>query len=269
MRKEFFAEDEKQEQPKKKVLKLSEMALSVSGEYVGECGNSSYRDRKDAFEYVPGTGLLIKGTRGEALLSPDDLVALYHDFGHVAVKDFFRKDERFFSGDQFMARQSEFFRSMQDVLRAVLEMARALGVKLRGGVEMDADMAVKQAYDENPQFSPNDLIRALIEEMKRQLRFCFEEDEARGKGKQLDVLSKMHILDLDPENRRAAVPDYFYLWARVKGIDISDSSKIRENAFGDFPFYNELLDEYRRQQDGRFGDALLVACEEELKESEK
>jgi len=258
---------EQKEQPKKKVLKLSEMALSVSGEYVGECGNSSYADRKDFFEYVPGTGLLIKGTRIEAVLSPDDLVALYHDFGHVPVKDFFRADERFLSQSDFMGRQSEFFKNMQRVLQTVLEMARALGVKLRGGVEMDADHAIKMAYDENPQYSPQDLTEALVQDMKRELGRAFDDEATvEEKAKQLDGLKAVKILDLNRENRQAAMPDYFYLWARAKGVDISDSDKIRQNAFGQFSFLDDLLAEYRRQPDGRFGDALLVACEEECRE---
>jgi len=260
-KKEIHGSDEKKEQPKKKVLKLSEMALSVSGEYVGECGNPSYYDKKDVFEYLPGTGLLIKGTRGEALLSPDDLVALYHDFGHVAVKDFFRKDERFFSGKQFMMRQSEMFKNVESVLRAVLGMARALGVELRSGAEMDADTAVKRAYEENPQYSPQDLVEALLYETKRQLAREFEAGEATKKAQQLDGLKAINILEFDPTRRRAAVPDYFYSWCRAAGLDISDADKIGENAFEQFPFLAELLDEYRRSPDGRFGDALLVACE--------
>src|SRR3989344_7085891 len=76
---------EHKEAPRRKALKISEMAVSVDGRYVGEAGNPSYGEQKSMFEYDPESGLLVNGPRETMLLTKDDLVRVPHALGHVTV----------------------------------------------------------------------------------------------------------------------------------------------------------------------------------------
>lgn len=251
---------EQREQPKSRVLKLSEEALFIDDKYVGECGNPTYKDRDDFFEYDPAAGLLISAGKKDHILAPTDKIKIPHGYGHVTVDDFFYEQKAKFSGKDFVIRLSEFYRNAREALKGVCSLAKAIGLVDRHElIDWIVDASLKRVFEKNGHYSPRGLIDELIAGFEEKL----DRDESSDKTREkecFEILKKSAILSLNPENRRAAVVDFFYLYCRAAGIDASDWDQIYEKAFQEFPFIEDLIEEFRRLPDIRFGDALLGAC---------
>jgi len=83
-----------------KILKISEMAASINGKYLGEVGNSRYPD-KTVFTYDPAVGLEIKGQKGMDIIMSEDFVELPGGAGFVTVERLLGKEPRTLADQEF------------------------------------------------------------------------------------------------------------------------------------------------------------------------
>ncbi|HBM45603.1 MAG: hypothetical protein UT05_C0005G0032 [Parcubacteria group bacterium GW2011_GWF2_38_76] len=245
---------------KHKVLKVSEMALSLDGEYLGEIGNPSYREKSDMFEYDSDIGLLIKGTKNEAFVDKNDLVKVPHDLGQVTVDRLLSGKDGIYSGIEFHSKIGEIYRNIKDKIDKISFLAEIMDIEFD---QYDVDFAIKKVAKENNEFTPEDLIEKVVEVLKEKSNNSEKVSEA------LDKLKNSGVLDSELAKNRDGIINYFYLYLNIKGIDASNSEEILKNGFEKFRFLDQLISEYKSRPDGRFGDALLVACSEQEKEWKK
>jgi len=258
---------EQHEQPKR-VLKISEMAVFVDGEHVGESMNPSYGERESMYEYDVKGDLLISGHHGTALLNKNDLVKLPQDYGFISVERLLGDRTGQYSDKGMEIEIGKFFHRIRSKVDKISFLARELGVKFDIN---ELDHAIKSIFSLNKQYSPEELIEFVLVEMEEEYvrHSSDKEKEEKIKGI-IERLRKTEVLEKDPVKSRNGIVNYFYLYCEVAGIDASNTEEILKG-FDDFLFLKELMDEYKRNSDGRFGDELLVACsqlEEKWKEEQ-
>lgn len=259
---------EQEETIPKQILKISEMALSVDGQYVGEIGNPSYSDRPDMFGYDPETGLLINGQKKSEVLTPDDLVRLPRAFGSVSIARLLGGEARNLSGSEFEREIYRVFENIQNKIYKIAFTAKLLGIDWR---EQDTDWCINDLGRENKNFNPEELLKRMLAKVQEDLQWKRSGQPETDQRFNAADIEQTGVLDTDPERNRDGIISYFYLYCRLQGIDASNSQVVHDQAFEKFQFLDELMAEYQRKPDGRFGDALLIACsqqEHEWKEQE-
>jgi hypothetical protein len=265
-RESVYSEKEEERKPKRKVLKISEMALYLDGEYVGEIGNPSYGEKKDMFIYDPEDGLVVDGEKSTELLEVNNFVRLSHDLGHITIDRLLGEEPRKLSDREFEIELCKIYRNIKNKIEKIVFITNALGSKYDG---MRGDMAgsnldwdIKSIAGKNVQFSPEELFETIIETLRDKYSKQNQDNEEKMSefDKTIEGLRKMGALDVNVIKNRNSIVDYFYLYCRLRNINSSDVDAIYDKGFNDFIFLDELMKEYERQGDIRFGDALLIAC---------
>lgn len=251
----------------RQVLALSEMALSVDDQYLGEVDNPRYLEKEDMFEYDPGHGLLVDGQKETILLADDDFIKLPHDVGYVTVERLFQSKAGQYSDQEFQRRLYHIVENIEGRIDKVVFLAKAAGVDF---TDQDKARAVRETANTHEQFSPEELIDANLTEFEDKLKRTMTQSERQQKGLETIVqdLKQTGVLDPDPKKSKAGIVNFFYLYCRLKGIDTSDMSAIYGEGFENFWFLDELMEEYKTYPDERFSDALLAACSQQQHENE-
>lgn len=248
---------EREETKPKQVLKISEMALSVDGQYLGEVGNPSYQDQKNMFQYDPETGLLINGQHKSEVIEIDDLIRLPHALGSISVMRLLGEEARNLSGSEFEREIYRIFENIQNKIYKIAFIAKLLGIDWR---EQDTDWCINDLGRENKNFNPEELLKRMLVKVQEDLQWKRSGQPETDQKINATDIEQTGVLDIDPEKNHDGIISYFYLYCRLQGIDASNSQAIHDQAFEKFQFLDELMAEYQRKPDGRFGDALLVAC---------
>lgn len=249
---------EVKEQLKKGVLKISEMALFVNGEYVGELGNPSYSDKKGMFVYDPKTGLDVHGTKSDAHLESSDLVQTPHDMGYVSIARTVGERSGDLSGNEFgrlVYRQSKITEGKISKFEVASE---TLNIEWDSN---DTNRAIYRASAINERYSPEDLLNCMFGELEEKYLSETEDDEDKkfGHEQTLKWLKGTGVFDVEERKNRDGIISYCYWW--LNRYDVESDSDLVYKALEEYPFLTELIEEFRRSPDGRFGGALLVACE--------
>jgi hypothetical protein len=258
---------EQKSMPPHRVLRISESALFVDGAYIGEIGNSRYKDKEDMFTFDPEHGLLISGTKGEATLSKEDVASIPHALGHISIEHLLGSETVQLSGEGFERKLYAVARDVENRVNKIRLIAQTLGLEWQPDT---LDHYINRVAQTNPIFTPEELLEKVLEGLKEDMRFEKNEDKAAQAISAIDGLKRIGILSLGEKRRRETIVEYFYLYCRLKGIDTSSPTALLEpNALEGFQFVDELIEEYKRKPDARFGDAVLDACSQLQKKWER
>ncbi len=262
--------------PIPKVLEISEsMALvelakdngAKTKEYIGEIDNRSYPVYEFA-TYDPQEGLFINGQNNKSeFLSLSDLIKLKHGFGYLSVKEFLGNKELQLTDRAFDYIFNKAANEWHNIQRLIVEIVRAFNLDWRE-IE-DMDNVRRSAHDLLAQYyRPWDFISVLLDYLQEKAGRELSEKQANELKNYLDGVKKIGLFSSDPETRKQAIVDYFYLLARVNNWDLSDVDKIRQ-VFARMPLYivERLLKEYKHNPGPRFSSNLLVACKQEIEEN--
>jgi|APSaa5957512622_1039677.scaffolds.fasta_scaffold32474_3 hypothetical protein len=236
------------------------MALSIDGQYIGEVGNPSYKDSPNMFEYDSKGDLLVNGQREAALLNKDDLVKIPHDLGHVTIERLLGDAPAQYSGREFQNKISEIYTSTLDKIKKITFLFESFEVEWD---DQKTYTCVNRIIQKNPDFSPEDIFDEILKEIEDTYNRRHHNDEEKDNfSKIMTQFKESGILAIKPEISRDNIIKYFFLYCQLKNLDVSNSKIIRNKAFDEFMFLDELMEEYNRKPDIRFSDALLVACSE-------
>lgn len=221
----------------------------------------------------------------------NDLVKLKKGLGFVSVKDFFTKKEIEKAVEDFITKE----KNLSPIIRKEIEersrsisgkgvakipeqvfeimlhqlmenidlkigqinyLARTIGLKRNEVVSLEASQG--KIWEKNKNYSPEELLRQLAEN----LVVDAENDLPPEKFTALNLSNLTKKLDKAGffERDKKSIVNFFYLYAEISGQDITDTRKIYEVLLK-FPYFEILLDEYKRSADSRFGSTLLLACE--------
>ena len=250
--------EEQKEQPPRKKLKISEMALFIDGQHIDEIGNPSYTDRPNMFEYDPEGGLLINGRGETIMLNPDDLAKIPHDLGHISIRRLLGENIANYSGRQFEAKLYEFYNSVKNKLKKISFLAEFFNLEWD---EEKTYRAINKIMASNPDFSPEDIFNKVIDELIDENKHK-RHDNNTGQidfEQAISEIKTIGILNVDPNIAKESIVGYFLLYCQIKNIDASSPEEIYAS-FDNFMFLDELIDEYEKRPDSRFSDSLLVAC---------
>ncbi len=249
----------KNETPKPHVLKISESMLFVDGDGIDEIGNIMYRELPHMFSYDPNVGLHIhtRSPRNNRELGPNDFIKLNGHYGYVTVKELLGDEPRDFREKEFdmlVMRYSDKFRKP---LEKITYIASLLGIKEQPVTDDNWQYALQNLSREKKYFHPNDLQLAYAED--RNDRQPINDGEEPFDFKRLikeNMLSEQGIVRL------------FYLYCELRGVDTTNVNDIVESGLKKFHYQYcfDLMEEFRKNPDIRFGDELLVACEKYEKE---
>ena len=252
-------EEETRRHPR--VLKLSEGALFCNGEYLGEICNQYNPSSQEMFTWYPDLGLSIETSRKDYSsgqkqiieLLPQDYVKLPFGLGHVTLLRMLGSDEyvgvdRFFH-DKYYTMLGSLNRKL-DVIKDIAE--RRLGIS-RDAWQWRIESAAREAVSIDPQYSPELLFRCLLLGFKNP-------DNWSGFNSIGEELLATNFFEMDESQSRDTLFSFVYAYGRVFGYDLSSPESTKEMLY-EFPYIDELRAEYKTNSDGRFGDALLVACE--------
>ncbi|MCA9369347.1 MAG: hypothetical protein H6773_00595 [Pseudomonadales bacterium] len=251
---------------KPRVLKLSEMALSISDDkgnhYVSEAGNSQYAPQEIFSVEQTADGelvVLVEGKRDRNSfptweLTSQDVVKLGSFLGHVPVSDFFASWEPGLHDDRELV--WEFSQKEEEVRRRlsyVSVLARAAGTT---NIPQDFDRAVwaLTAQADKKLYSPNDLLESYTEIILDKIASNEGADPALVQR----VRESINALGLFTNKEEEFIVQYFYLYASLQKVDFEDIYAIVES-LRYFPFVETLLKKFNDHPDSSFGDNLLGA----------
>lgn len=254
---------EKEKRPKKNIAKVSEMMLSINGEYVSEIGNPSYEEKDNMITQKPDGTITIEGTGKTVTVQPDDLVKIPHGYGQVSFEQLLGKTDkkREFSGRAFEGEIGEVFKNAE---RRYEKITGLLGDNRDKLLEISKAVEKIGRTDETmvENYSPEQLFHTILDTKEKEYAMWNHNDEEKEKHKELvEGMKEIEILSDDPEKSREAIVGYCYLHCRANDVDATSAEKILEHfETGEAYFFlAELLQEYDTHADSRFGDALLVA----------
>ncbi len=268
---------ENEQSPKRHVLKESESMILLDGKYLGEMGNTSYKEKMDMFEYDPNAGLLVSGQRREntAMLDIQDLVQLRKTPGCITIERLLGSEARQFSDKEFLVLLLDASREMKQKVQMIEKLYELLNKNDQSerhfarAAEYDTDLKKKF-----PQYTPEQYFDAVLENLRYETFWSAKDPEQADEQEEFDetmkALKACGVFDADPKKSRDAIVNYFYLYEKIAGVDGNDADEFYE-AFTQFPFVDALMKEYHRKPDGRFGDTLLGAClklDQEIKREE-
>lgn len=239
------------------VLKESEMALSFDGVYLGEVDNPSYGLQEKMFVYDPQHGLEIRGHRRTAEMTKDDLIAIPHHLGYITVERFLGEKKQTFSDNDFLGKLSQQYINILNKYSKITAIAKIFKIDVS---EFDKEQAMQEASQSHSQYSPEEVMQIFIKHLGEKYVELYEDDHSNEFFEATNTLKNIDVLDVDIEKNKKAIVSYFYVWCKFSHIDASDAQVIFDTAFKNFPFVDELMAEFKRHADIRFGDALLSAC---------
>ena len=253
---------EKKERPKKNIVKVSEMMLSINGEYVSEIGNPSYEENERMFIQKPDGTITIDGTGKMVTVQPDDVVKIPHGYGHASFKQLLGEtgERREFSGRAFEGKISEVFTSAERKYEKITEL---LGDNRDKLLEISKAVEKMGRTDETmvENYTPEQLFHTILDTKEKEHAVWSRTEEEKEKYKELiEGMKKIEIVSDDPEKSREAIVGYCYLHCEANNVDAANAEEILKHfETGEAYFFlAELLHEYDTQADSRFGDALLV-----------
>jgi hypothetical protein len=246
------------------VLKESEMAISLSGEYIGECLNPSYGEQPELLEYDPKEGGIICGTGKWAELEVSTVVALPHHTGHVSLHEFCGDKPTTMSDRQFAVRMGELYRMVDHRVATLCNMANELCDKRIESYEA-LDRAIQRAHEEDRYYHPGAVLKHALDVANDHL-------ERHTDSKPLEPITRTGFLTPEPKAERDAVVHVYYLHHRLfcerHDLPVDEFESTKESA-EHFPLLTTLLSEFEERPDARFGDTLLSACSEIAREMEE
>ena len=250
------------EEPKNRVLKYSEQALYLDGKYIGELGNSAYGNNEETFDYDPQAGVLLNPSnyaRGSELpmLAGSDYVAVPHGYGYLSVDQVFDHTAGTYGDGEFIGRIYKPYRLTLDRFKAIDSLCRGLGIEY--DAERQDNFAIARAQQQNPHFTPEELIDATFDLIRDTYRRGHSEGELATFDALIDAFKQTGILEADEAKRRDAVIAYFeFFCTKVKQVDVSDPAAIKKT-LDDFWLAPQLVEEFKRQPDERFTPAVAEA----------
>ncbi len=254
---------DKEKQSTKQVVKISEMALSVDDKYLGEIGNPNYRDKKKMFEYFPESGVLIAGTKETVQVNTTDLVELPDYFGYVSFERMMGSVPKTYSGQEFSVEIAKQWDLANSKLNKVLFLFKAAELKNQASINQFKDFCTRTASGVKEQYSPEDVVNAGLNTIKRDIEQQHESgsDEEARLIELLKKAAKTGIFSPDLKKSQTAIVDYFYTCCEMTHIDASNPNALLKY-FDSFWFTDELIAEFEKAPNARFGDALIDACKE-------
>ena len=219
------------------------------------------------FEYDPEGGLLVSGQRETMLLEKDDLAQVPHALGHIKIERLLGDKPGEFSDREFERKLYEVCNSTENKINKITFIAKLIGIEWS---QQDTDFCINRIASRNAQFSPEELLDIILDEIKEKYRWGHPNDAGEGSNltKAIEGLKRTGVLDIDSRVSRNGIVSYFYLYCRLKNVNASNSEAVYNEGFNGFRFLDELMKEYERQPDDRFGDALLVACSQQKHEQD-
>lgn len=253
-----------------RVLKISEMALFYGGDCISEIGNPSYSDRSDFCYYDRTDGaIMIQGIgHGDRLVEmrENDLLLLKGYVGHVPLGFVLReRHDEPLSGREFEHRvYYPLVRQAEASLQRIKLLAQAFGIPFD---DHKIDLCKVRVAEQNPHFAPHELWKETLETLPQDRELLRDPERAERLRVAIRELVATGTLTMDEVQARQKVVSFAYAWLRWQGIDRSDPRAVARVLWEDLPrtylpeqsFYDQLLDEYVRRPDGRFGDTLLIA----------
>lgn len=251
-----------------KILKLSEMALSISdsqGEhYISEAGNSRY-GLQEIFVVEETTEgekvVLIEGKRVQQTfptweLTDRDLVKLGNFLGYVPVTVFFANwKPGVYSDRDFVWEFSQKEADVERRLTYIAVLARAAGAN---SMPLDFDQAVwaLTAQPDKKQYSPENLLESYTEVLLRKIEFAEEDNHEVVKL----IKESVKRLELFTKNEEDFIVRYYYVYASLKKVDLQDIEQIVDS-LRYFPFVETLMKKFKDVHGPEFSDNLLGAME--------
>jgi hypothetical protein len=264
--------------PKPTVLSLSEMALYAKGPdgekiKIAEVGNSNYPFKERFVEFLPGVGFQINFGRQHFNFEEDTLFKVPHSLGFVTARQFFGSEELTWSERDFEIRLYDFCRLTEKKMRVLTSFALAAGWQVNrdffevGGYDylMRRIVFLLQAEagtaGEKSSFypSPEEIIRRSVDIILEDNQDKVDEEKQMFKK----LCNRPFVTARNQEEFRAATVDLFYLWATLnKRFDLGTRPEQTKEAVLQYPFVEELIEQFNHRTGPEWGDALLSACSE-------
>ncbi len=205
------------------------------------------------FRYTPGTGVEITGPNSSALtFAPTDRVALRGKLGELTIAQVFGAHAEECTGAEFVKMLEEEAVDLKTRVEKIQYLVEAAGGTFGAGSVLKI---IESLRSDAPHYSPQDLIAKILTVADKKYAVA-QPDEVTVPS---EYFLRLGIIDYNPLKFDYAVVDYFYWWGKLAGYRLSDFDDSMK-AIKNFKYRDELLSEYRRKGDGRFGDSVLSAC---------
>lgn len=236
-----------------RIIKYTEGMLAIGEEHLVE--SNPYNPPLEGFlTYDGGADVLLTGQRKAELLDAQrDMVKLPLHLGHVTLRALVGDEPITLSDRQFTERMYE----RSDRVMSQFDKISYVG-KLLGSSISSEDLnsaAINRAGASNDQFTPQEVFSAAIEILGE---YTDREVDVQSAG---SWLSATGVLSDDARTRDGGIVSYYYL---CKYLADADEGRANDFNLRTFPFKGELLDEFKKLPDARFGDELLIECENPL-----
>lgn len=278
------------------IIKYSEMMAYVKypngrREKLSEIGNPNYPEVEKLIEINPDGSFVFQTGEGPEKFPQETYFEVLHDLGFVRAKDLFDAGKSVLSETEFYGKLAELSRLTRDKVTIVQSVAKAAGLQIPFGHEFIHVLLnlVRQVrlikMQRELEKSEKDFVKInrVVNEAARKGFFPSPEEMAKsavdavldfneqivGTAIERDILGfrESQILSARDENKmREEIVSFFYFYCRIKNGQVPPELQNTKENLRKFPFSSWLLDEYERNADGRFGDSLLVACSELLRE---
>lgn len=184
------------------------------------------------------------------VLKPTDLLSLPNDMGHVTLGNLLTQNQ-IISDREFQRIVYQFYGEVDARIKLIEQIDRLTQHQF---TNWTVDQCIKRASRKNRSYSPEQLLGELLTELHNPEGWG--DDQTIG-----ERINATGILALPPNQSKRSLFSFLNLYGEILGLDMSRVSDIRR-ALDDFPMSQQLLQEYSANPDGRFSDALLVACEQ-------
>ena len=267
-----------------------------NSEKLAEVGNTSYRPNPRLIEYSPEAGFLVNAGQMVYEFSSEVLFKIKHGLGFISARELFGDKVKDFSEKEFDGLYHEVARLADKKINLLKGFLRVTGIdtsrinsyelmtlveqwfknkKNQEAVsnlpnETDSDWGKRKKISEEilqASFRPtgNEFLKLVAE-------FLLEEhggNLSEEKKKMIAILisSPSFIAKNFTELQKGSV-DLFYLFARF-GDFKTETTEGTLAALNNFPLSRELLLEFEQKPDSRFGDMLLMVCNQEVEREKK
>lgn len=232
------------------VLSESEMCVKLDGEYLGECCNPSYRQRETFLTFEPGQGAIVDASKECLELPLSTKVALPQGLGHINLAEFCGDSPITMSESDFVARRGKIYRAVQEKINFIIDIAHDLTGTRPNQLEVTEEAIINEARQQRT-YRPERIVENVAK--------LVEEKSGLSLSK---YLSELDFYSLDRSLGDASI-SLFYLYNRLRGeaegFDAAEPQFTLES-LQSFPAHLELMEQYNKRPDGRFGDTLLWAC---------
>ncbi len=207
------------------------------------------------FYYTPGTGVEITGPDSSTLiLAPTDRVALRGKLGELTIAEVFGAHTEECTGAEFVMMLEEEAADLKTKVEKIQYLVETAGGTFGAGSVLKI---IESLRSDTPHYSPQDLIKKVLAIADNKYAVAQPDDTTAPS----EYFLRLGIIDDNLLKFDYAIVDYFYWWGKLAGYRLSDFDDSMK-AIKNFKYQDELLSEYRRKGDGRFGDSVLMACSE-------